>query len=85
MPKGDKAWIHFKYERLPSICYWCGCLDHDDRDYDLWVDSKGTLTTKQQQFEMGMALAVGVMQPLQLSGSPCLCRPRLFGCSIRET
>ena len=47
MPKGDKAWIHFKYDRLPSICYWCGCLDHDDKDYDLWVDSKGTLTTKQ--------------------------------------
>ena len=35
MPKGDKAWINFKYEPLPSICYWCGCLDHNDRDRDL--------------------------------------------------
>ena len=54
MLKGDKAWINFKYEPLPSICYWCGCLDHDDRDCDHWVDSKGTLTTEQQQFALSL-------------------------------
>lgn len=57
MPKGDKAWINFKYERLPSICYWCGCLDSNERVCDLWVDSKGMLTTEQQQF--GPSLRVG--------------------------
>lgn len=40
MPKGDKPWINFKYECLPSMCYLCGCLDHDDRDCNLWMDSK---------------------------------------------
>ncbi|XP_030964539.1 uncharacterized protein LOC115985780 [Quercus lobata] len=34
-PNGSKHWIKFRYEHLPSICYWCGRLDHDDRDCDL--------------------------------------------------
>lgn len=40
---GLVSWVSFKYERLPNICYWCGCLTHRDKDCDLWIDSKGTL------------------------------------------
>lgn len=50
LPSGEKTWINFKYERLPSLCYWCGRLNHDDRDCDLWMESNETLSTKQQQF-----------------------------------
>ena len=50
MESGEKAWISFKYEHLPNICYWCGCLDHDNKNCDLWIQSKGTLTEAQQQF-----------------------------------
>ena len=25
-------WVSFNYERLPNLCYWCGCLMHDDKD-----------------------------------------------------
>ena len=32
MENGKTMWITFKYERLPKICYWCGHLEHDDRD-----------------------------------------------------
>ena len=46
----EKTWVNFKYERLPSLCYWCGCLNHDDRNCDLWMESNGTLSTEQQQF-----------------------------------
>ena len=33
----------FKYEHLLNICYWCGCLDHSDKDCDRWLQSEETL------------------------------------------
>ena len=47
---GGKIWVNFKYERLPNICYWCGCFDHGDKDYDIWIQSKGTLRMEERQF-----------------------------------
>ena len=37
--------MSFKYERLPNICYWCGCLTYSDkgtqdlesRQYGAWM------------------------------------------------
>lgn len=49
--KDKEVWVSFKYERLPNICYWCGCLDHDDKDCGIWLDSEGTLLPNQRQFE----------------------------------
>ena len=50
LANGDKVWVYFKYERLPNICYWCGRLDHDDKNCELWIQSKGTLSTDSRQF-----------------------------------
>lgn len=47
---GEDIWISFKCERLPNICYWCGCLDHFDRDCDLWIESDGTLDSSDQEY-----------------------------------
>lgn len=27
-----KTLISFRYEKLPNVCYWCGFLDHVERD-----------------------------------------------------
>lgn len=45
-----EQWVSFKYEQLPNLCYWCGCLTHNDRDCDLWTDSEGTLTEADKQY-----------------------------------
>jgi len=31
---GVKGWVSFKYECPPNMCYWCGCLNHFDKDYE---------------------------------------------------
>ena len=50
MENGKKSWVTFKYEILPNICYWCGKMDHLDRDCEIWLDSKGSLAETQKQF-----------------------------------
>ena len=48
--QGRDRWVSFMYERLPNICYWCGLLSHDDKECELWLSSKGGLSTEKQQF-----------------------------------
>lgn len=47
---GSEVWVSFKYERLPNICYWCGCLTHSDRDCEVWISSDGTLKAGDQEY-----------------------------------
>ena len=50
MEDGEECWVSFKYERLPNICYWCGCLDHSDRDCVRWIESDGTLDSREREY-----------------------------------
>lgn len=43
-------WISFQYERMPVFCYWCGLMNHDEKDCRLWTDSGETLTKESQQY-----------------------------------
>lgn len=47
---GSKCWVSFKYDCLPNICYWCGKLNHFNKDYDLWIESNGTMKQSDQQY-----------------------------------
>ena len=37
MENGEKVWVKFKYERLPNICFWCGRLNHSDKNCELCI------------------------------------------------
>ncbi|XP_075665582.1 uncharacterized protein LOC142635281 [Castanea sativa] len=57
LESGAKSWVCFKYERLPNLCFWCRWLDHSDKNCELWLRSKGTLTSDQQQFNFDLKVA----------------------------
>ena len=48
--EGEEGWVSFRYERLPNICYWCGCLNHCDKDCDRWVESDGSLKDEDKEY-----------------------------------
>ena len=39
-PEGDKICIGFKYDRLVGLCYQCGRIGHESRDYFVSRDGK---------------------------------------------
>ena len=43
--------VSFKYKRLPNLCYRCGHLTHNDRDYDRWIEGEGSLTDADEEYE----------------------------------
>ena len=53
--------MSFAYERLPNLCYWCGQLTHDDNDCVIWLRSKGSLSSRDQQY--GAWLRAGQFNP----------------------
>ena len=51
LENGEQSWVTFKYERLPILCYWYGCLDHADKDCEAWIQSNGTLKLKDKRYD----------------------------------
>ncbi|XP_075665196.1 uncharacterized protein At4g02000-like [Castanea sativa] len=45
-----EQWVTFRYERLPNLCFWCGCLTHSDKDCDRWIESEGMLAETEKQY-----------------------------------
>ncbi|KAL0012258.1 hypothetical protein SO802_007366 [Lithocarpus litseifolius] len=62
----DPHWISFQYERLPIFCYWCGRLNHDERDCKLWTDSGESLQKNDQQYGPWLRASVIAVQQPQL-------------------
>lgn len=39
---GEKFWVHFRYERLPTFCFLCGKVGHDDKHCQAFTDWQNT-------------------------------------------
>jgi hypothetical protein len=50
LEEGRTRWVAFRYERLPNFYYWCGCLDHGDKDCDIGLQQRNTSAKEEQQF-----------------------------------
>lgn len=56
--------ISLQYERMPIFCYWCGLMNHDEKDCKLWTNSKGTLNREEQQYGPWLqATMTNIQQP----------------------
>jgi len=54
----NKGWVYFKYERLPTFCYRCGILGHQERECQ--SVRKWCISTDEEDFQFGPWLrAVG--------------------------
>ncbi|XP_023909156.2 uncharacterized protein LOC112020830 [Quercus suber] len=54
---GSQFWVAFKYDRLPNLCYWCGCLAYNNKDCAIWINSEGSLFDDSKQFGPSLRIA----------------------------
>jgi hypothetical protein len=45
-----ECWVSFRYERLTNFCYWCGRITHGEKDCEIWLRSRGSLSSDQQPY-----------------------------------
>ena len=42
------GWALLKFECLPNFCYWCGRVNHNERDCEVWLQGRGKLKKENQ-------------------------------------
>lgn len=76
----EEVWVSFSYEKLPNFCNWCGMVCHDDKDYDIWLSSKRSLSINSQEFGAWMRDS-----PFSLGRKTFCSVPRLEVFSTKES
>lgn len=46
----EVVWVSLKYEKLSNFCYWSGRVSHSNKECEVWLASKATLRTNQQEY-----------------------------------
>ena len=86
-----EGWVSFRYERLPIFYHWCGVLNHDSKECNLWLQSKGELSTNSQEYgswlradttsllrkKMVRVCGMGASNATSSQGQPAMERPAM--------
>lgn len=48
--EGEHVDWALKFERLPNFCYWCGWVNHGERDCEVFIQERGKLKKDEQQY-----------------------------------
>ena len=64
----EKCWVFFKYERLPTFCYRCGILGHQDRE--CCKVHRGSLSIDEDELQFGPWMRAIAPKIKQRKGSP---------------
>ncbi|KAK9986889.1 hypothetical protein SO802_031840 [Lithocarpus litseifolius] len=60
----EPLWNSPQYERMPIFCYWCGLINHDEKDCKTWTDSGSALTRDDEQYSPWLrASTTNIQQP----------------------
>ena len=57
--EGGRSWVTFKYERLPTFCYNCGILGHDNRHCHMSLDGQRTKSQYGEWLKAGSVIKGG--------------------------
>ena len=70
----EEGWVFFKYERLPTFCYRCGILCH--QDCECHQINEGCLHTDEDEFQFSPWMHAIAPKINQKKGSPSQPRSR---------
>lgn len=57
--KQDEIWTQFKYEQLPTFCYYCGCIGHSEKVCALRLEDLEGNYLKKDQFSPWLRASIG--------------------------
>ena len=64
---GDRCWVSFKYERLPTFCFSCGKIGHDEKHCGV-VTEKQSMEKKYGDWLRARSMSKGSNEGLRESG-----------------
>lgn len=61
--KQNEIWVEFKYEQMPTFCFYCGCVGHNERVCTRRKEDLGSNCLKGEQYGPWLRAGYGLKKP----------------------